>query len=155
MAAFNLSDGFTDQHVVSGSNVSAPKSVWTGLLALSLGLVLDSRAGFGNETQGVAPASAIPTAQRAGQRDGQHDFDFEIGTWKTRLRRLLHPLTGSTTWVEYVGTTTVRKVWNGRANLVELTVSGLRGASRRCRCVSITLRLINGASISPTAPPAR
>ena len=142
MAAFNLSDGFTDQHVVSGSNVSAPKSVWTGLVALSLGLVLDSRAGFGNETQGVAPASAIPTAQRAGQRagerDGQHDFDFEIGTWKTRLRRLLHPLTGSTTWVEYVGTTTVRKVWNGRANLVELTVSGPAG-----HIEALSLRLYN------------
>jgi hypothetical protein len=32
--------------------------------------------------------------------DGQHDFDFEIGTWKTHLSRRLHPLTGSTTWVE-------------------------------------------------------
>jgi hypothetical protein len=28
-------------------------------------------------------------------RDGQHDFDFEIGTWKTHLSRLQHPLTGS------------------------------------------------------------
>jgi hypothetical protein len=41
------------------------------------------------------------------QRDGQHDFDFEIGTWKTHLSRLLHPLTGSKTWVEYNGTTVV------------------------------------------------
>ncbi len=61
------------------------------------------------------------------QRDGQHDFDFEIGAWKTRLRRLLHPLTGSTTWVEYEGTTVVRKVWGGRANLVELEADGPRG----------------------------
>ena len=52
--------------------------------------------------------------------DGQHDFDFEIGTWKTHLKRLVHPLTGSTTWVECDGTTVVRKVWNGKANLVEL-----------------------------------
>ncbi len=37
-------------------------------------------------------------------RDGEHDFDFEIGLWKTRLRRLIHPLTGSTTWVEMEGT---------------------------------------------------
>ena len=61
------------------------------------------------------------------RRDGQHDFDFEIGTWKTHLRRLLNPLTGSTTWVEYEGTTVVRKVWNGRANLVELAVDGPAG----------------------------
>jgi hypothetical protein len=61
------------------------------------------------------------------ERDGQHDFDFEIGTWKTHLKRLLHPLTGSTTWVEYEGTTVVRKVWDGRANIVELEADGPQG----------------------------
>ena len=50
-------------------------------------------------------------------RDGQHDFDFEIGTWKTHVKRLVHPLTGSTTWVECDGTSVVRKVWDGKANL--------------------------------------
>ena len=24
-------------------------------------------------------------------RDGQHDFDFNLGTWKTHIRRLQHP----------------------------------------------------------------
>jgi hypothetical protein len=82
-----------------------------------------------------SPAAAVsspgvPTASAAGapaERDGQHDFDFEIGTWKTHLRRLLHPLTGSTTWVEYDGTTVVRKVLGGRANLVELVADGPAG----------------------------
>ncbi|MCI0443570.1 hypothetical protein L0152_10170 [bacterium] len=60
-------------------------------------------------------------------RDGQHDFDFHIGTWKTHLKRLQHPLTGSKNWVEYEGTTVVRKVWNGRANLVELVADGPAG----------------------------
>jgi hypothetical protein len=46
-------------------------------------------------------------------RDGQHDFDWDLGTWKTHQRRLLHPLTGSTTWVEYSGTDVVRKIWDG------------------------------------------
>lgn len=54
------------------------------------------------------------------QRDGQHDFDFEIGTWKTHLKRLLHPLSGSTTWVEYDGTTTV-VLGGGRVSKVVLT----------------------------------
>jgi hypothetical protein len=72
------------------------------------------------------------------QRDGQHDFDFEIGTWKTHLRRLQRPLTGSTTWVEYDGTTIVRKVWNGRANLVELKVEGPAGHFE-----GLSLRLYN------------
>jgi len=59
--------------------------------------------------------------------DGQHDFDFHIGDWKTHVSRLQHPLTGSTTWVQYDGTTTVRKIWDGRANLVELEVDGAAG----------------------------
>jgi len=78
-------------------------------------------------------AQADSRAAKAGQqgqtaeRDGQHDFDFEIGTWKTNVRRLVHPLTGSTTWVEYQGITVVRKVWNGRANLLELVADGPAG----------------------------
>jgi hypothetical protein len=75
------------------------------------------------------------------KRDGQHDFDFEIGVWKTHLRRLVHPLTGSTTWIEYQGTTVVRKVWNGRANLVELEADGPGGHFE-----GLNLRLYNPES---------
>ena len=64
--------------------------------------------------------SAAADAAQAAARDGQHDFDFEIGTWKTHLKRLVRPLTGSTAWVECDGTTVVRKVWGRKANLVEL-----------------------------------
>jgi hypothetical protein len=74
-------------------------------------------------------------------RDGQHDFDFEIGTWRTHLKRLLNPLTGSATWVEYDGTTVVRKVWNGRANLVELVADGPAGHFE-----GLSLRLYNPQS---------
>ena len=70
------------------------------------------------------------------QRDGQKDFDFEIGTWKTHLKRLQKPLSGSTVWVEYEGTTVVRKVWDGRANLVELVAEGPAG-----RFEGLSLRL--------------
>jgi len=70
------------------------------------------------------PSATWPTATH---RNGQHDFDFEFGTWKTHLKRLLRPLTGSHTWVEYEGTTVVRKVWNGRANLAELEAHGPAG----------------------------
>ena len=74
-------------------------------------------------------------------RDGQHDFDFEIGSWKTHVRRLVHPLTGSTTWVEYEGTTVVRKIWNGRANLLTLDVEGPNG-----HIEGLSLRLYNPES---------
>lgn len=85
--------------------------------------------------------SGTSLQQAPKERDGQHDFDFEIGTWKTQLKRLLNPLTGSTTWVEYEGTTIVRKVWNGRANLAELVVDGPSG-----RIEGLSLRLYNPRS---------
>jgi len=66
-------------------------------------------------------------AVAADRRDGQHDFDFEIGTWKTHVSRLLHPLSGSTAWAQYDGTSVVSKIWNGRANLVELEADGASG----------------------------
>jgi hypothetical protein len=68
--------------------------------------------------------------------DGQHDFDFEFGTWTTHLSRLLRPLTGSTEWVEYDGTSIVREVWGGLANLVELDATGPAG---RIRALSLRL----------------
>jgi hypothetical protein len=89
-----------------------------------------------------ALAQQTPGAQAAmALRDGQHDFDFEIGTWKTHLKRLVHPLSGSTQWTEYEGTTTVRKVWNGRANLVELVADGPAGHFE-----GLNLRLYNPQS---------
>jgi hypothetical protein len=84
------------------------------VLLFCLACVLEPRPVAGQ--QGAAAAHDTQGAAR----DGQHDFDFEIGTWKTHLKRLVHPLTGSTTWVECDGTTVVRKVWGSKANLVEL-----------------------------------
>ena len=72
-------------------------------------------------------ATITPVRAQGALRDGSHDFDFEFGAWKTHLKRLLHPLTGSREWAEYEGTTMVRKIWNGRANMVELEVDGPAG----------------------------
>jgi hypothetical protein len=100
------------------------KHILTYLLVCSLVVVLWPVSGVSQTNPDAGKAKLQETAP---QRDGQHDFDFEIGRWKTRLKRLLHPLTGSSTWVEYEGTTVVRKVWNGRANLVELEADGPAG----------------------------
>ena len=59
--------------------------------------------------------------------DAQHAFDFDIGTWKTQSRRLVHPLANSKEWVEMNGVTVVRPVWGGRANLAELEADGPKG----------------------------
>ena len=48
------------------------------------------------------PSLVAKTAQSAGERDGRHDFDFELGTWKIHLKRLVQPLTGSSTWVHWI-----------------------------------------------------
>jgi hypothetical protein len=73
-------------------------------------------------------AEPTPAAQPVhAQRDGQHDFDFNVGSWKSHIRRLLHPLSGSATWVEYAGSVLVRTVWGGRANLEEVEASGPAG----------------------------
>jgi hypothetical protein len=89
----------------------------------------------------TTPTASMSSQQAGPERDGQHDFDFEIGTWKTHLTRLQHPLAGSTTWIEYEGTSVVRKVWNGRANLVELKVTGPAG-----HIEGLSLRLYNPES---------
>ncbi len=96
---------------------------YRGMLLWSLGAVMttvSSSAQVSSKTTDAAPNSPAI-------RDGQHDFDFEIGTWKTHVRRRLRPLTGSTEWIEMDGTTVVRKVWNGRGNLVELEADGPGG----------------------------
>src|SRR3546814_328536 len=104
----------------------------TFMLLLGLGLALQSMPAS------AQPSPVEPTAEPRAERDGQHDFDWEIGTWKTELKRRLRPLTGSDEWVEYQGTSHVRKVWDGRANLVELDVQGPAG-----RIEGLSLRLYN------------
>jgi hypothetical protein len=109
--------------------MTAPRLLLSSLL-LSLLFALSALPAFAQPNPGASP-----------ERDGQHDFDFEIGSWKTHLKRLVRPLTGSTTWVEYTGTTVVRKVWDGRANLVELVVDGPAG-----HLEVLSLRLYNPES---------
>ena len=76
------------------------------------------------------------------KRDGQHDFDFEVGRWKIHLKRLQHPLTGSTTWIEFDGTSVTRKVWDGRADLEEFETDSPVGG----HIEGLTLRLYNPQS---------
>lgn len=95
---------------------------------------LSTKAAAENKEQ----AAKVSPSRKPQLRDGSHDFDFEIGRWKTHLWRLRHPLSGSNEWTEYSGTTVVSKVWNGRANLVELEVDGPAG-----HIEGLNLRLYN------------
>ena len=61
------------------------------------------------------------------------------------MKRLVHPLTGSTTWVEFDGTSVTRKVWDGRANLEGFETNSAAGghieASARGESFSANLSL--------------
>jgi hypothetical protein len=110
-------------------------------LSLVAGVLVAASVPYSATAQQKSETSKNTTQILTASRNGQRDFDFEIGTWKTSLKRLLNPLTGSTKWVEYDGTTVVRKVWDGNANLVELDVSGSAGNIK-----ALSLRLYNPES---------
>lgn len=101
------------------------RSIGTYFLACAvgvLGLTLPARTQTATGAAGGAQASA--------PRDGQHDFDFNLGKWHTHIRRLVHPLTGSTNWVEMNGTVVVKKVWTAARRLKRWRRAGMRGVSR-------------------------
>ncbi|MFL6303532.1 MAG: hypothetical protein ACJ72H_08315 [Candidatus Sulfotelmatobacter sp.] len=102
-------------------------------LLCAAGLMLPSWTAF---SQAARPQAATAA------RDGQHDFDFELGSWKIHLKKLVHPLTGSNTWVEFDGTSETRKVWDGRAQLEEFETDGVKGNSGG-HIEGLTLRLYN------------
>lgn len=108
-----------------------------------------ARGGLVAALAGVVVLLGLPAQLHAGperaaadaaspSRDGQHDFDFEVGSWRAHLKRRLHPLHGSNEWTEYDGTSVVRRVWEGRANLGEFTV-----ANATTHIQGLTLRLYN------------
>lgn len=82
-------------------------------------LALPAHAAGEAAQPGVAAAAAA--------RDGQHDFDFNFGVWKSHIKRILDPLSGSANSIELNGTVTVRKVWDGRAQLEEIEADGPNG----------------------------
>ena len=102
--------------------MNAHRWLRTSLVAFLVAIAAQPLAGLAQQAVAEHGNGLQPLA-----RDGWHDFDWEIGVWKTRLKRRLHPLTASNEWVEYQGTSAVRKIWNGRANMVELDVTGSAG----------------------------
>ncbi len=92
----------------------------------------------GMTTEATTAPPTQPSAASQTSRDGSRDFDFEIGEWSTHVKRLQRPLSGSTTWLEYAGTTIVRGVLGRRANLAELAIEGPAG-----RIEGAALRLYN------------
>ena len=115
-----------------------------GLKYIWLYLLLSGTTVLFQPLQAAPQNSGASSASQKPERDGQHDFDFELGSWKTHLKlssRLGHPFTGTDTWNEYEGTSVVRKIWNGKDNIVELEVDGPKG-----HVEGLNLRLYNPQS---------
>jgi hypothetical protein len=87
------------------------------------------------------PTATTATQTRGSPEEGQHDFDFELGSWKIHLKKLLHPLTGSNAWVEFEGTSVTRKLWDGRSQIEQFETDGAAG-----HIEGMTLRLFNPQS---------
>jgi len=58
------------------------------------------------------------------------DFDFFLGDWKVRHRRLAQRLVGSTEWEEYEGTTRCQAILGGLANFND-SITHRAGATYR------------------------
>jgi hypothetical protein len=111
------------------------KHIRAYLMVCSLVVVLQPLQGLAQQNSEAAKAVSQPA-----DRDGQHDFDPLIGAWKYHLKRRLHPLTGSTTWVEFDGTGVCRKVYDG-ASVDQIEVDGPTG-----HIEGLTLRVYNPQS---------
>src|SRR5262245_49983248 len=79
------------------------------------------------------PARTVP--------DGRADFDFFVGTWQIRHRRLRERLKGSDDWEEFEGRSEARTVLGGLGNIDEITMERESGPVQ-----GLTLRLYNPAS---------
>ena len=123
--------------------MAALRNFWTCCALCTVSFASYSGQTFGQTNSNEASTlkqSQNPNAQEknisgeqtsaAEDRDGQHDFDFLFGSWSVHNRRLLHPLTGSSTWVEFDGTAIDRPVWDGRANQKNSRQTAIPATSR-------------------------
>ena len=90
-------------------------------MVVATGLAVMANAS--NPRASLAQATGSPSEAR----DGQHDFDFNIGVWHTHINRVIDPFTSGSGTVELDGTVTVRKVWDGKAELEEIEADGPKG----------------------------
>jgi hypothetical protein len=105
-----------------------------GILSMAL-----SPAGLATvQAQQAGATNRPPALPVQTPRDGQHDFDFEVGHFNIHLSRRLHPLTGSTEWVEFDGTSLTKPLWDGKGNIEQFETD-----SPNLHVEGLTLRVYN------------
>lgn len=75
-------------------------------------------AGIGLAAAGVPLGAAAEAAPRDA-RGGAAGFDFLLGSWRVRHRKLRERLAGSDEWFEFPGTLVVRPILGGLGNVDE------------------------------------
>jgi hypothetical protein len=113
-------------HLYSGTSLARKRIMIVCMTVLVL--TATTSAGGASTTSPTSPAA---------NDDGQHDFDWELGKWRSDVRVLADPLSGSADeWLRFEGTTVVRPLMGRRANVVEFEVTGTAG-----RIEALNLRL--------------
>ncbi|HEY8004313.1 MAG TPA: DUF1579 domain-containing protein [Phenylobacterium sp.] len=106
-----------------------PAASRRSLLAAGLGLA-------------VAPSAVAASAGKEAPRaPGAADFDFLLGAWTVRHRRLKHRLAGRTDWVEFPGTLDVRGILAGQGDVDQNVLDDPAG-----RYLATSLRIFNAAA---------
>ena len=72
------------------------------------------------------------------ENDGRNDFDFLVGNWKMRHRRLKERLKGCTEWEEFEGIAVGKKLLNGLGHCDEVIMNRESGPTH-----GYTLRLFD------------
>jgi hypothetical protein len=75
------------------------------------------------------------------ERDGRGDFDFLLGRWTVRNRRLKERLKGCTDWEEFPSTCRARPILGGLGNMDEFTLERASG-----QVLAVTVRLYDPSS---------
>ena len=115
-------------HITASSSAGPRFGVW---LIMVVALAGYSHAGLAQDRALIPDSSiAIPSLQfdssgalviRASSTSSQHDFDFLVGTWKLRNRKLTSRLTHSTEWISFESRVEMHQILNGLGNIDKYT----------------------------------
>ena len=91
-----------------------------------------------------------------------HDFDFLVGHWNVRHRRLTAHFVGSTSWEEFTGTTASTSVLGGTGNVADNVFNRSTGIVRGLGISAMDISSgewfswwLNGGSLPSIDPPLR
>jgi len=111
------------------------------------GQIIDNTIDHKEATMGnrTATGGDLPTSE---PRSGVHDFDFLIGKWRIRHRRLKERLAGSDEWQEFDGISEAWPILEGAGNMddnvLELPDGAYRAISVRTFDPPVVGSVVNG-----------